>query len=297
MRFKRILLRSLVTLFGISVVLYAAVIGFFIYSEPSLLYAPVRAVEPAADGVPFEAVTIAADDGVRLGGWVIPPDSTGASNGYWILFLHGNYGNVAGPVIWYRFFRKHGFHVLAIDYRGFGTSAGTPSEQGLYLDARGAYDYLVHTRGVPADRVIVYGHSLGAAVAIDLATVRRPAGLIVEDGMISIAARGQEIYPFLPVSLISRQRFDAASRIPRAACPKLFFCANNDKIVPRHHSERLFALARPPKRWVLVNGGHNDAIRKDENTFANAIEAFVRELAEADPHGLESHLSPEAHYR
>jgi hypothetical protein len=201
-------------------------------------------------------------------------------NGYSIIFLHGNQGNIASAENVFRILRGLGFQILAIDYRGFGNSEGQPSEQGLYEDAHAAFDYLVYKRLVPPDRIVVYGHSLGAAVAIELAADRRPAGLIVQAGFTSLAAVGQEMFRFLPVSLMSRQRFDSESRIGNVKCAKLFLYGRADHLVPPEMGQKLLELAPPPKTWVLLNGDH-DVLRTDEAGYVDALRSFVQQLRQA----------------
>lgn len=277
MNLKRILIRSLVLVFAFMAVLYSGVVGFFMYNEPKLIYAPVRHLNLPADGVPFERVSFTASDGVRLSGWAVTPDQHTDANGYWILFLHGNQGNVATAEDLLRMARKLGFQTLALDYRGYGDSLGTPSETGLYLDARAAFDYLVRTRSVPPARIIAYGHSLGAAVAAELAEERHGGGLVIQAGFTSLPAIGQEMFPFLPVELIARQRFDTVHRIGKIGCPKLFLYGREDHLVPPKEGRILFELANPPKTWVLVNGDH-DPVRTDEGACARALQSFLQQL-------------------
>ena len=213
---------------------------------------------------------------------LIPPPANAASSATaaWILYLHGASGNV-GTVgynqAWARF-RNLGLGVFAVDYRGYGESGGTPSEAGLYRDSEAAYRYLRDVLHVAPSRIIIYGYSLGAAVAIDLAARVPAAGLIVEGAFLSIPSRGAELYPFLPVAWLARNHFASADKIARVAMPKLFIHARGDADIPISHGRRLFELARPPRSFQDVAGSHTDAYQVDPGFF-RAVAAFLGQVA------------------
>jgi hypothetical protein len=261
---------------------YAAVLIWFRANEDALLFHPERVhVEspPEALGLHSRDVALSSLDGTALRARLIPPPDDGtaapAAAG-WILYLHGAGGNVGKRgynQAWAKF-RRMGLGVLAVDYRGFGESDGTPSEAGLYADADAAYAYLTQALHVSPARVVIYGYSLGSAVAIDLAVRTPAAGLIVEGAFTSIAARGAELYPYLPIRWLARNRFASADKIARVPMPKLFVHARGDTVVPIAHGRQLFALARPPKYFQEVAGGHTDAHEVDPGFFA-AIAHFI----------------------
>ena len=282
---RRTITRILIALLGLFICLYTAVIGYFMWIETSIVYHPAKNIRaaPTNEDVPFTMVSIPSSNSVQLSSWIVPPVDKALANGYWILFLHGNAGNVSTSRVWYRAFREIGFYTLALDYRGYGASQGTPSEQGVYSDAQAAFDYLVEKQKIPADKILVYGHSLGASVAIDLALARHPAAIVIEGGLLSVPARGQELYPFLPVTLIARNRFDSASKISAVTVPKLFLHATHDTVAPIDHGKRLFDLALPPKRFVELKGDHGDAIRVDRETIATALQSLVVQRLAASP--------------
>jgi fermentation-respiration switch protein FrsA (DUF1100 family) len=174
-------------------------------------------------------------------------------------------------------FRRMGLGVLAVDYRGYGQSEGEPSEAGLYLDAQAAYRHLTGALGVPAARVLIYGFSLGSAVAIDLATRVPAAGLMVEGAVLSVPDRGAELYPFLPAHWLARNRFASVDKIARVTMPKLFIHARDDVDIPITHGRRLYELARPPRTFQEVTGGHASAYKVDP-AFFRAVARFVAGL-------------------
>jgi pimeloyl-ACP methyl ester carboxylesterase len=270
--------RRLVLVTGALLVMgYGGIVGYYVYSEPSFVFQPKRSssVDMRSLSFPGESVSIVSADGLALSGLLMRSTDT-TQSGYWIVFLHGNAGNITGASAWYRLFHGLGLNALAIDYRGYGQSEGTPSEAGLYQDTRAAYEYLLKNVGVPEDKIILYGHSLGAALAIHLAAETHPAGLIVEGALISIPARGHELYPFLPVGLIVRNRFDSAKAIGLVSCPKLFLHGQRDGVAPIHHGRYLFEHAQEPKTWVELSGNHGTSV--NDPNLQKAVASFLEEL-------------------
>ena len=261
------------------VIAYLGLLLLLRLNESRLIYFPgsVRRLTdaPAELQLPVRHASIRTEDGLRLGSWVIPagPDSTG----YWVLICHGNAGNLSefGRPAHYASLRALGLSLLAFDYRGYGESEGTPSEAGLYRDADAAYQYLRGGLRVPPERIIVFGHSLGSAVAVDLASRVPAAGLILDGALTSVIERGAELYPYIPVRWIGRSRFSSIDKISRVSIPKLFLHARADDVVPLAHGRRLFEAALPPKTFVELNGGHGDAFELDSATYFGSIRRFV----------------------
>jgi uncharacterized protein len=250
-------------------------------NESRLIYfpGPGRALlpPPAELDLPVQRVTFPTEDGLKLGSWVIPAGAS--SSGYWLLICHGNAGNLSefGRPAHYAGLRQLGLNLLAFDYRGYGESEGAPTEAGLYRDAKAAYRYL-REQGIPADRIIVFGHSLGSAVAVDLVSQAPAAGLIVEGAPTSVIERGQELYPFVPVRWLAVSRFPSIEKIPRVTIPKLFLHATGDEVIPVRHGRRLFEAAPPPKTFVELQGGHGDAFDIDSAEYFGSIRRFIAGL-------------------
>jgi uncharacterized protein len=261
------------------VIAYLGLLLLLRLNESRLIYFPgsVRRLTDAPAGLqlPVRRAAIRTEDGLTLGSWVIPagPDSTG----YWVLICHGNAGNLSefGRPAHYAGLRALGLGLLAFDYRGYGESEGAPSEAGLYRDANAAYQYLRGGLRVPPERIIVFGHSLGSTVAVDLASRVPAAGLILEGALTSVIERGAELYPYIPVRWIGRSRFSSIDKISRVSIPKLFLHARADDVVPLAHGRRLFEAALPPKTFVELNGGHGDAFELDSVTYFGSIRQFV----------------------
>jgi uncharacterized protein len=265
------------------VVAYLAFLVVLRLSESRLLYVPgsSRTLTPMSPalGLAPERVEIAAGDGVTLVAWVIRAPATDTT-GRWLLICHGNAGNLSdsGRPEHYAGLRALGLNLLAFDYRGYGESGGRPSEAGLYRDAEAAYGYLRDTLGVPPGRIVLFGHSLGSAVAVELATRVPAAGLVLDGALMSVIARAQEVYPYVPVQWIARSRFASIEKIGRVEIPKLFLHARRDEVVPIAHGRRLYDAAPPPKTFVALAGGHGDAFDADSAVYYGAIGQFLEGL-------------------
>lgn len=176
-----------------------------------------------------------------------------------MLVCNGNGGNRSLRAALAAELSRMGLAVLLFDYRGYGGNPGHPSEEGLAADARAAQAYLAGRAEVDPDRLVYFGESLGAAVALRLAVERPPAALVLRSPFASLADVGRLHYPLVPVSLLLRDRYDSAARAGRLAAPLLVVAGGRDRIVPVGHSRRLFAAAPQPKRLVVLEGAdHND---------------------------------------
>jgi alpha-beta hydrolase superfamily lysophospholipase len=235
---------------------------------------------PASYGLAFEEVwlTVAGDgDGPRerIHGWWIPgPDAAAPT----LLYLHGARRNLSDNLFRIQRFQRMGFAVLAIDYRGFGRSDGElPSEAQAYEDAQAAWQHLRLLEPDPRRR-FVYGHSLGGAVAIELATRNDDiAGLIVESTFTSMSDMAEAMgYANLPIALVLTQRFDSMGKIRGVRAPVLFVHGTSDRFVPAEMSERLYAAAPEPKRLFLVEGGnHSNAPAMAFDRYQAAVRDFL----------------------
>jgi len=267
---------SLVLLIAVA---YLGLLLLLRLNESRLIYFPGsvrRLIDPPAElQLPVRRAAIRTGDGLTLGSWVIPAGR--ASTGYWVLICHGNAGNLSefGRPAHYAGLRALGLSLLAFDYRGYGESEGAPSEAGLYRDADAAYQYLRGELRVPPERIIVFGHSLGSTVAVELASRASAVGLILEGALTSVIERGAELYPYIPVRWIGRSRFSSIEKISRVHIPKLFLHARADDVVPLAHGRRLFEAALPPKTFIELNGGHGDAFELDSTTYFGSIRQFV----------------------
>ncbi len=243
--------------------------------ENKALYYPIHQIQatPQRVGLPYEDISIATQDGIHLNGWLVKNPNAK----YTLIFLHGNAGNISHRLDKIATFYKAGLNVFIMDYRGYGKSAGKPSEQGLYLDALAVYDYLSQRTDVDSNTLIVYGESLGGAGAIDLATKRKIAGLIVDSSFTSVPEMAKAKSVWIPGFLIST-KMDSLSKIKTVNAPKLFIHSPNDEIIPYYMSERLFNAAPAPKGFLKIKGSHNEGFFVSKELFVQGIVRFLNEL-------------------
>jgi uncharacterized protein len=243
------------------VAVLAASVGLLWAFQRHLIYLPSPGpVPPAASVLPgAEDVSFQTADGLRLRGWFVPPVGGARPPGPAVLVCNGNGGDRSMRAALAAALSRLGLAVLLFDYRGYGGNPGSPTEAGLAADARAALGYLAGRPEVDPERVVYFGESLGAAVALRLATERPPAALVLRSPFASLAEVGQRHYPVLPVSLLLRDRYDSAALAGRLSAPLLVVAGGRDRIVPASHSRRLFAAAPQPKRLVVLEGAdHND---------------------------------------
>jgi fermentation-respiration switch protein FrsA (DUF1100 family) len=239
-------------------VMYAAAVAYMYLRQRDLLYAPSRDhPEPAACGVPdMQVVALRTDDGVALNAWWLEPTRKDAPV---VLYCHGNAGNMADCAFKVAAYRAVGMGVLMFDYRGYGGNPGSPTEQGLYADARAAWRFLTETKGIAAERLVIHGESLGSGVATQIALEQSPAALVLEAAFISIPAVGKRQYPWLPVHRLAKDRYESLAKIGRIHAPILILHGEDDTLVPVEFGRRLFAAAQEPKAvYVFPGAGHAD---------------------------------------
>lgn len=245
------------------------------YLESRSLFFPSKRIEytPATAGLEFTDTFFKTKDNKTINGWFIPAKDAK----FTVLFFHGNGGNINHRLDKIKILNNIGLNVFIIDYRGYGKSEGKPSEKGVYLDADAAYDYLVKIKGISPDSIIVYGESLGAAVAIELCTKIRVKGLIIEEAFTSIRDMGKLTYPWLP-SFFVTDRLNSLTRVGKINIPKLFIHSRNDNLVPFVLGEKLYKKAQEPKYLVVISGGHNSAFLESEQDYTGYIKNFVKLL-------------------
>lgn len=254
---------------------YLAILGTVMFFEERLIFFPAR--YPEGDWHPadlvFEDVEFQSDDGIRLHGWYCPVADPRAV----VLFSHGNAGNITHrayeTLLWQE---GLGVSVFMYDYRGYGRSAGNPTEGGTYADARGAYRWLAQQRKVSSDRIVLRGRSLGGAVSLQLALEVPHLGLILENSFTSASDMGQRSFPWLPVRWLIRNHFDSLEKIGRYHGPLLITHGTQDTIVPFEMAQRLFRRGNEPKWFHAVPGAdHNDLPPLHDPGYFAAISEFL----------------------
>ncbi len=256
---------------------YGALLLFLYFFQSRLLYLPnlpsrELIAMPDTVGLAYEPVTITTDDGVALDGWFIPARQARGV----LVFFHGNAGNISHRLDSLKVFNDLGLATLIFDYRGYGRSQGQPSEQGTYRDAKATWRYLVEERRIAAQDIVFFGRSLGAAIAVHLATEHTPKALILESAFTSVPDMAAEVYPFLPVRWLARFRYDTEAYLQSVSCPVLIVHSREDDIIPFAHGRRLFAVAHEPKQLLEIRGGHNDGFIVSRQTYVDGLDTFLK---------------------
>ncbi len=277
---------SLISILFVILLVYCSLALYVYLMQPRLLFYPdlpgrKLVATPASIGLEYESVTLTTEDGVSLDAWFIPYTAGRGT----LLFLHGNAGNISHRLDSLRLFHELGLAVLILDYRGYGESGGTPSEAGTYRDAMAAWRYLIGQRKIAAERIVLFGRSLGAGIAAELATRTRPGALIMESAFTSVPDMAATLYPWLPVRLLSRYRYDAREQLASINCPLLVAHSRDDEIIPFTHGQRLFEHAREPKQFLELRGGHNDGFLVTGQGYSDALERFLSDHLDGEATG------------
>ncbi len=253
------LIRRLVFWILTALSLYVAICAAMWLFQARLIFLPGGGdwdESPADLGLAFTELRLPVDDGATIHAWHVPhADARGT-----VLFCHGNAGTLRGRLGLVEALHRRGLASLFFDYRGYGKSDGSPSERNTYADCDAAWTWLTTTGGVPPERIVLWGRSLGGAVAVECASRRPVAALVVESSFSSLVDAAAHHYPWAPVRLLLRHRFDAASRIPSIDVPKLFAIFDDDRVVPPHLGRRLVDVAREPKTLLTLTGDHDTAL-------------------------------------
>ncbi len=249
------------------------VLTFFFQGRMVFFPDPNLVESPKSIGLNYEDIWLTASDGTRLHGWYVPGPEEGSKAT--ALFCHGNAGNISHRLEMIEIIHRVGLNCLMFDYRGYGRSQGSPSEQGLYRDAEAAWTWLVQDKDVSPASIICWGRSLGGPVAARLARDKGPGAVIIESTFTSLPDLGQKIYPFLPVKLISRLRFPTQKYVRNLNCPVLVVHSTGDEIVPFVFGERLYKAAPDPKRFLAIRGGHNDGFVVSGQAYDQGLNGFL----------------------
>lgn len=272
----RKLMNALVNILLVAALGYGLLLIFMYYYQNRLLFLPnipSRNVErsPSAVGLAYEPVDLVTSDNIHLDGWFISaPEKRGV-----ILFCHGNAGNISHRFDSLLLFHKLGFSTLIFDYRGYGRSEGRPTEAGTYLDAEAAWGYLTEDRSMAPSHIILFGRSLGAAVAVHQAAVYTPGALIFESCFTSGPDMAAELYPFLPVRWLSRLDYNVQQQLQEVSCPVLVMHSRDDEIIPFRHGLALYEAANEPKQFLELLGGHNDGFLLAGRTYTQGLDEFL----------------------
>jgi pimeloyl-ACP methyl ester carboxylesterase len=264
----------LILLTGVAV--YVLLIAYVYVFQARLIYFPnvpgrTLAATPSQIGLMFEELRIKTADRVALHGWYVPA----AADAPVALLCHGNAGNIAHRLDWLQMFRGMGFAVLLFDYRGFGQSSGTPTEQGTYFDAQAAWDYLTNTKGFSPRSIVIVGESLGGPIAAHLAKDVAPGALILISTFTSVPDLARTLYWYLPVRLLARFRYPTAAYVARVHVPTLVIHSRDDEMIPFLHGEELRQRAGGPAQFLEIFGDHNAAFMLSGPKLTKGVRSFL----------------------
>ena len=261
--------------------LLVVVLVFWSQLEKRYIFFPTAEIEqtPNQAGLAYEDVFFTADDGLQLHGWYVP----GRGDVTWLWF-HGNGGNISHRVEEVMLFHQRlGVNQFIFDYRGYGRSAGKPTEKGTYRDSRAALAYLQSRSDVAPEKIVYFGRSLGSAVALELAVSQEPLALVLVAPFSSVEDMARVTFPFLPFHFLVRNRYDSMSRIQQIHRPVLILHGGLDQTVPLSQGKRLFEAANQPKRFQLLpNAAHNDTYSAGGNAYWDTLEEFLASLGDTN---------------
>lgn len=261
--------------------------GAFVYGlrwlESAMTFHPVRLTADQRVAPPngAEEVWFTAKDGTRLHGWYFASQQTAQPT---IIYFHGNGGNITNIGWLGESLAKRGFGVLLFDYRGYGLSGGsTVDEADLYLDGEAAWDFVVNEKKVAPETVVLYGQSLGTAIAAETATRRRAGALILESGFSSASSLAETALPWLPTWLhgLGRNRFESAQKLRTVRVPVLISHGDPDEVIPMSEGRALFAAANEPKHLLIVPGAGHNVFGSAGTAYLDQLEEFIRRATES----------------
>ena len=264
----------LITVAAVIVGGYGTICFLTWFFQDKLIFFPFRDYEstPASLGFEFEEVSLSTQAGDSLHGWYC---RTSPEPWAIILFLNGNAGNLSHRLERLPMARQQGTDILLIDYPGYGRSTGKPCEEALYATAEACYQYLVIKRGIVANKIVLFGESIGSAVALHLATQHTVGGVVVESGFTSLAEVGASHFSWLPVKYLLKYQFPARDLIKEITCPVIVSHSPLDEVTPFRMGEELFRLAAEPKKFVTLSGYHNDRDFLNDSAWRSAM-AWLR---------------------
>jgi hypothetical protein len=262
----------------IGILIIASFYLFIFWFERKNLYFPLRRIEATPDdiGLIYEDVYFDAEDGQKLHGWYIPANSKKV-----LILLHGNGGNICHRLELISIFHGIGLNVFIFDYRGYGNSQGIATEKGTILDGIAAYNY-VRKLGTDPECIILLGRSLGANIAIELATMLEAGILISEGGFTSVMNIAKDLYRIRPPGFLIHNKYNALGKISKVNIPTLIIHGQDDEIIPIMHGLILYEEANEPKEFFKIKGGHNDGFILTGEEYYNRIKEFINEYSKCN---------------
>ena len=271
-------LTTFLLIIAILIALYLLFIVNLYLVQARHIYCPTSeiATTPDKHGLVFESIDFETTDGLMLHGWLVPRPSIDQGKERVVLFFHGNTGNISDCIATLEMFHHLGLATFIFDYRGYGQSQGSPSEQGTYDDAEAAWIYLLRDRGIKSEDVIVLGRSLGAAIASAQAARHQPGALVLESTFTSAPALAAELFRFVPAKLMSRFKYNVIDNVANTHCPVLIVHSSEDVVIPFHHGKRLYEVANEPKAFMEINGEHAQGFYTSGQSYIDGLRNFLK---------------------
>ena len=260
-------------------IVYIGFATFLFFFQAKLLFFPdtVIVYTPSSIGLIYDRISLITKDNVNISAWYVPVSSGDTERGT-ILFCHGNAGNISHRLGLIKIFHDLGMNILIFDYRGYGESDGKPSEKGMYRDVEAAWDFLITTKQIPENKIIIVGRSLGGAIGAYIAQNRDPQGLILDSTFVSVNDLGAELYRFIPVRIMSRFSFNTVKYLRNVTAPVLVIHSRNDDVVPFHQGQKVFESAQGNKSFLEITGLHNDGYLTSAQRYAEGLESFISQI-------------------
>ena len=270
-----LLITVLVGYLGLVLLVYLAQSRLIYFPEPG------REIVSTPDqiGLAYESVEIITENNETLHAWYVPAPEAKAT----ILFFHGNGGNISHRMDYLSMFHRLGYNTLIFDYQGYGQSSGSPSELGTYQDASAAWQFLTEEKKIAPAEIVLFGESLGGAIAAWLAAKENPGLLVLASTFTSVPDMAEKIYPFLPVHLIARFNYNTLESLQSITNPVFVAHSPQDEVVPFEHGHNLFQAAAEPKQFLELQGGHNNGFIFMQESWVKALGAFVDENLNVRP--------------
>lgn len=270
-----LLITILVAYLGLVLLVYLAQSRLIYFPEPG------REIVSTPDqiGLAYEAVKIVTASNETLHAWYVPAPEAKAT----ILFFHGNAGNISHRMDYLPMFHRLGYNTLIFDYQGYGQSSGSPSELGTYQDAIATWQFLTEEKKIAPAEIVLFGESLGGAIAAWLAAQKNPGLLVLASAFTSVPDMAEKIYPFLPVRLISRFNYNTLESLQSINSPVFVAHSPQDEVVPFEHGQNLFQAAAEPKQFLELQGGHNNGFIFMRESWTNALGIFIDENLNVRP--------------
>ena len=269
-------MRTLLTFIAGAILVWGSIALLLALRQHAIVYQPTRTLiaTPAETGLNFLDVTIDSGDGDRIHGWFLPASDARAT----VLFFHGNAGNISHRLETLKLFADLGLQTLIVDYRGYGQSTGKPGERQTREDAVAAFDWLVNSNKADPRSIIIYGRSLGGAVAAQLALERDAGALVLDSTFLSMRSVAKDHYWWLPVDLALTIHYDTESALRSINTRVAVFHSIEDEVVNFYHGETLYSLAREPKTMTKLRGSHNTIVIENRERYMTQLSLLVKTM-------------------